>query len=63
MDARYLLTAIAVAALDASYSAWRGTDTALSWSLPFALILLFLAGAGPSPARRVLHLTSDKPLR
>jgi len=63
VDLRFVIAALALLGAGALYSAFRGTDTALSWSLPFALILLFLAAAGPSPAGRVLHLTSDEPLR
>ncbi len=63
VDGRYLLAAVALVAGAASWSAWRGTDTALLWSLPFALILLFVSTFGHSPAAKVLHLTSDEALR
>lgn len=63
VDFRFLIAALALVGVGAAYSSWRATDTALAWSLPFALILLFLAAAGPSPAARAVHFTSDEPLQ
>lgn len=62
MDGRYFLGAIAVVASGAAVSALRNSDTAVAWSVPFAVILLFLAFTGDSPASESLHWTSDPPL-
>ena len=43
---------------------WQGlahTHSAFAWSLPFAVILLFLAFLGDPPAKRVLHWVPDAP--
>lgn len=63
VDGRYINAAFALVTVAGLVSTWRGSYTAFAWSVPFALILVFLAAAGKSPAGRVVHLTSDEPLR
>lgn len=62
MDTRYLLAALLVFAfaLWLDYANW--TNSAAVWSLPFALILLFLALAGPPPRGEVVHFYPEAPL-
>lgn len=62
MDGRYLLAAILLFALGVGLDAVKWTGNAGAWSVPFVVILLFLAFIGDSPTRQALHWVSDEPL-
>ena len=62
MDGRYLLGAILLFGLGVGLDAAKWTHNAGAWSVPFVVILLFLAFIGDSPAGQALHWASDEPL-
>lgn len=62
MDGRYLVAAVVLVAAAAAWQALLHTHSSFAWSLPFAVILLFLAAVGDSPAKRAVHWISDEPL-
>lgn len=63
MDTRYALAALVLVAAAAAWQYGLGTHAALAWSLPFAVMLLFLAALGNSPAREAVHWFSEPPER
>jgi hypothetical protein len=62
VDGRYLVAAVGLMAAAAAWQAVLGKNSAFAWSIPFAVILLFLAVTGESPGRRAVHWISDAPL-
>jgi hypothetical protein len=62
MDARYILLAVAVMAAGGLWQYFLNTHSAFVWTLPFAVILLFLAFLGDPPSARISHWRSDPPV-
>lgn len=63
MDGRYIVGAVALVAAAAAWQVLLHTHSSLAWSLPFAVILLFLAVTGESPGKRAVHWIADEPLK
>ena len=59
MDTRYLLLAAAVIVAGGAWQYFRHSNSALVWTIPFAVILVFLAMIGEPPSKRVMHWSSD----
>jgi hypothetical protein len=63
VDGRYLVAALVLVAAGAAWQALLHTHSAFAWTLPFAVILVFLGILGDSPGKRAIHWMSDPPLR
>ena len=55
MDGRYVVAAVGLMAAALAWQALLDKHSAFAWSIPFAVILLFLAVTGESPAKRAIH--------
>jgi hypothetical protein len=62
VDGRYIVGAIVIVMAAGLWQAMLHTHSSFAWSLPFAVILLFLAVTGESPGKRAVHWMSDPPL-